>query len=270
MKRLCGALLLLVTPPLSARAGSPEACDARALSRQGPEELKRTRNAVYARHGRTFTSPELRASFEQQPWYRADPGYSDARLTPADKACVARVGLFERGKPVWSQEADLDGDGAAEGIFLFDARPAVPSPDSSEPCENCSVTLLVHETVRELRVGWKRGSYFGEVRAQVMDLDAGDRRKELIVSHRAPLHEDPPEVHDVLSWGSGSLQGSRVEGQGYDGGKVTVRGDGLLRLEDQTCVGDRTRRLERRYALRQGKLVPTGEQVLSETPGCAG
>jgi len=48
-------------------------------------QLRILRNAVYARHGRTFDSKDLKEYFSIRSWYRADPAYTDARLTPVDK-----------------------------------------------------------------------------------------------------------------------------------------------------------------------------------------
>lgn len=49
------------------------------------KQLRLLRNTVYARHGRTFDSKDLKDYFSIRSWYRADPAYTDARLTPVDK-----------------------------------------------------------------------------------------------------------------------------------------------------------------------------------------
>ncbi|MEP7051028.1 MAG: YARHG domain-containing protein [Pseudomonadota bacterium] len=43
------------------------------------------RNMVYARRGRPFRSEILRAYFARLDWYKADPAYTDARLTDVDQ-----------------------------------------------------------------------------------------------------------------------------------------------------------------------------------------
>lgn len=56
-----------------------------ALALLSPAQLRILRNAVYARHGRTFQAKDLNDFFSQEPWYRKDPAYTDARLTAQDQ-----------------------------------------------------------------------------------------------------------------------------------------------------------------------------------------
>lgn len=48
-------------------------------------DLRLLRNLIYARRGRPFHSELIKAYFEAVDWYKADPAYTDARLTPVDK-----------------------------------------------------------------------------------------------------------------------------------------------------------------------------------------
>lgn len=48
-------------------------------------DLRLLRNLIYARRGRPFHSDLLKAYFEAVEWYKADPAYTDARLTAVDK-----------------------------------------------------------------------------------------------------------------------------------------------------------------------------------------
>jgi hypothetical protein len=47
-------------------------------------DLRLIRNLIYARRGRPFESSLLREYFSTLDWYKADPSYTDARLTPLD------------------------------------------------------------------------------------------------------------------------------------------------------------------------------------------
>jgi hypothetical protein len=58
---------------------------AEALALLTPAQLRILRNAIYARHGRTFQSKDLNGFFSQESWYRPDPAYTDALLTPQDR-----------------------------------------------------------------------------------------------------------------------------------------------------------------------------------------
>lgn len=49
--------------------------------RRDPWSMMLLRNEIYARHGRPFQDPELRAIFLERGWYRPDAAYSDTRLT---------------------------------------------------------------------------------------------------------------------------------------------------------------------------------------------
>jgi tRNA A-37 threonylcarbamoyl transferase component Bud32 len=49
-------------------------------------EIRRLRNTIFARHGRSFQRPELQNYFVSRPWYRLRNNYSDGDLTPADHA----------------------------------------------------------------------------------------------------------------------------------------------------------------------------------------
>ena len=58
--------------------------------------LRIWRNAVYARHGRTFKSEDLQALFNEYAWYKADKNYNDVKLTDTDKANIKLISEFEK------------------------------------------------------------------------------------------------------------------------------------------------------------------------------
>lgn len=60
-----------------------------------PASLRVLRNAIYARHGRTFKSEDLQALFNEYPWYEASPAYSDSLLTATDKHNIALIKQVE-------------------------------------------------------------------------------------------------------------------------------------------------------------------------------
>jgi hypothetical protein len=66
--------------------------DLTALSR---EELRRLRNAVYARHGRMFDSAELQRYFDSRPWYRPRYDYNESELTDTDRANIRLIQAAE-------------------------------------------------------------------------------------------------------------------------------------------------------------------------------
>ncbi|WP_288605235.1 YARHG domain-containing protein [uncultured Treponema sp.] len=58
--------------------------------------LRIWRNAVYARHGRTFKSEDLQALFNEYAWYKPDNDYSNAKLSETDKANIKLIQEFEK------------------------------------------------------------------------------------------------------------------------------------------------------------------------------
>jgi len=48
-------------------------------------DLRLLRNLIYARRGRPFRSLLIKSYFDAVEWYRADPAYTDARLSALDK-----------------------------------------------------------------------------------------------------------------------------------------------------------------------------------------
>ncbi len=77
------------------RTTPPLVCTPEILQRLSAGELRLMRNFVFARHGRAFAAEDLKALFGSLAWYRPDPGYSDARLGPEDKACVDAAAAAE-------------------------------------------------------------------------------------------------------------------------------------------------------------------------------
>ena len=68
------------------------------LAGKNKEDLRLMRNEIYARHGKTFQSVDLQKYFSGKCWYKADPGYSDAMLTPVDRENVRIIQEAEKAK----------------------------------------------------------------------------------------------------------------------------------------------------------------------------
>ena len=58
-------------------------------------QLRLMRNAVYARHGRTFKSVDLQSLWECYTWYKKNPNYSDSLLTDIDKYNIELIQKYE-------------------------------------------------------------------------------------------------------------------------------------------------------------------------------
>ena len=58
-------------------------------------DLRLLRNTIYARRGRLFRSDLLRAYFEATEWYKADPAYTEGRLTAVDNRNIKVIRSVE-------------------------------------------------------------------------------------------------------------------------------------------------------------------------------
>lgn len=88
-----------------------------------PAEMRRKRNEVYARYGRAFQAADLQKHYESTGWYSVDAGYSDAVLTPTDRANVELVASFETTPRTWSGQV-------GELMFISDNELAIVDGDS--------------------------------------------------------------------------------------------------------------------------------------------
>ena len=61
------------------------------------EDLRRLRNEVYARHGRTFDDPDLRGYFTSFPWYKPDARFKEAWLSTLERMNVDTIRRLEEG-----------------------------------------------------------------------------------------------------------------------------------------------------------------------------
>jgi hypothetical protein len=92
--------------PLDAPALLDELVPVATLESMSRRDLRILRNMVYARRGRPFRSEILRDYFERLDWYKADPTYTDARLTPVDRRNVKIIQSAEikAGGPLTDRE----------------------------------------------------------------------------------------------------------------------------------------------------------------------
>jgi YARHG domain-containing protein len=72
-----------------------EVSDVRGLI---PEEARRLRNEIYARHGRRFQDPKLQRYFASFSWYRPNDSFRDSQLNETERANAALISQYEHGK----------------------------------------------------------------------------------------------------------------------------------------------------------------------------
>lgn len=72
--------------PVEARIVSGRLIGSSDLAAMSAVELQRLRNAIFARHGRTFNTSAIQNYFASKSWYAPRSDYSDGDLTSEDKA----------------------------------------------------------------------------------------------------------------------------------------------------------------------------------------
>jgi hypothetical protein len=60
------------------------------------EDASQMRQEIYARHGKVFKEPWLQKYFSSFDWYKADPNFSEAALSPVEKQNIATIAAYEK------------------------------------------------------------------------------------------------------------------------------------------------------------------------------
>jgi hypothetical protein len=60
------------------------------------EDARKLRHEIYARHGRVFKDKWLQSYFKSFDWYKPNPNYTDAALTPVERQNVAAIAAYEK------------------------------------------------------------------------------------------------------------------------------------------------------------------------------
>lgn len=58
--------------------------------------IKALRNEIYARHGRVFTTPEMKQLFEKAPWYKPRPDFKETDLNETEKKNIELIQEYEK------------------------------------------------------------------------------------------------------------------------------------------------------------------------------
>lgn len=59
-------------------------------------ELTLIRNEIFALHGRTFTDPELKAYFQERPWYKVRGGFQESDLSELERSNVSFISSYQK------------------------------------------------------------------------------------------------------------------------------------------------------------------------------
>ena len=62
-----------------------------------PDDARKLRNEIYARHGRRFRDPRLQGYFASFAWYKPSEAFRDEQLNPTERANAELISQFEHG-----------------------------------------------------------------------------------------------------------------------------------------------------------------------------
>ncbi|HEY6805030.1 MAG TPA: YARHG domain-containing protein [Pyrinomonadaceae bacterium] len=71
------------------------------------EDLKLLRGIVFGRHGRIFKDAEIKAYLEEQPWFKANPDFSNAMLNDTERRNLDLIRIAEASKHDTIQPGDM-------------------------------------------------------------------------------------------------------------------------------------------------------------------
>jgi hypothetical protein len=60
------------------------------------EDVRKMRDEIYARHGKVFKDQWTQKYFASFDWYKANPNYTDASLTPVEKGNLVVIAAYEK------------------------------------------------------------------------------------------------------------------------------------------------------------------------------
>jgi len=63
-----------------------------------PEDARRLRNEIYARHGRRFQDPKLQRYFASFAWYKPNDSFRESQLNATERSNAALISQYEHGK----------------------------------------------------------------------------------------------------------------------------------------------------------------------------
>jgi hypothetical protein len=200
------------------------------------KDLRVVEALIHARRGRRFRSPRWQALAEAQPWYRSDSDFSDARLTPTDRANLALVKrITERVEPRPPAARPDPASGRTPSDFpvcpagsapvrrTLDARDAGRSPAGKRESMSCVSRRdgldvshgpewvwfvngrleLTHAFVDGVEHGEVTSYYFAGSRKQMGKFLLGKREGAWLSYHRNGV------ISEQAGYEGGSLQGPR-------------------------------------------------------------
>ena len=71
------------------------------------DDLGRLRGIIFGRHGRVFKDRDIKSYLEEQPWYKANPNFSNSMLNDTERANLDLVRELEAKLHEWIEPGDM-------------------------------------------------------------------------------------------------------------------------------------------------------------------
>lgn len=231
-----GKTLLIKTWPLQRNYSTPSDDEAiSVLEKMSKSELRLARNSIYARHGRIFSSPDLREYFDAKEWYDADSTFVDSMLTQAEKDTVFAIQMWERATSVlWKKMVDLDGDGAPESCMALALDSQYCVIVNSQAHVFADLWAKEKAYAREYQDYW-----FDDVDIwpdfAVRNLDESNASKQLWISQQYAQEEDPGMRNHFLFYHNDQVHVTTIGSGCYNCGRVSRDSLGYWALRVADC-----------------------------------
>lgn len=237
----------------------PPVVEVSRIPNMQPDELRIARNIIYAKYGRVFKSPDLKAYFSNQKWYTENPAFKTKDLKKEDRELIELISLWEnKTKVLFKEQIDLSGNGSYENCAVLYNK------------KNASFAVVVNDQFREFQHYWGKideeqpPSDWTPIHVKEIDIDPNDFRKEIHIHQRYADWVDPGTENLIITFDS-KIHVSELSSTNYDAGILTFNDDATVTMQVSNCP-DHTRD----FKLKDGKLIQFDESIGPMPPeGCA-
>lgn len=224
------------------------------------DQLRLTRNTIFAKYGRPFDSQDLVDYFSKQEWYKVNKDFKESDLSDEDARMVKTIKIWEEStQKLWQKHLDLDGDGAKEYCYVL-------YNESSK-----KFNLIVNTYSKERPYYWKSDADIDtppadwiQLHVDVVDINANDKRKEIHIHQRFNQWVDPG-TENLIGIYDGTLTTKILSSTNYDSGVLTFDNKGHVTMQFSNCPEH-----TQTFTLTGQELKKTGEDISPEPgTGCA-
>lgn len=218
------------------------------LRRMSNTERRVARNAIFARHGRSFRSPDLQAHFEAQEWYEPNPEFRVSDLSDEEKDLVRVIQMWERSSALmWSSFEDLDGDGQMDFSYVLEV--------------DSQFAVLINDQVEVIPHYWagEEDGHFAGLNVSVVNVDAANLTQQIVLSQHDHYDEDPGYHNWIVELAEGQTTVMTLGSGAYNSGALRFEGDGRVALRVSHCPDHEQifRLSNHTLVLEEDRLVPS-------------